>query len=89
MSEQEMVPVVGGPKDGEMLPYFSGGTWCFPSAQDCVLLVCEDGHICRLYGDHKYVLRTFARFHAVTPGYDVCHQWEYVGYTPPNGTGTG
>jgi len=82
MTDAEQIPAIGGPKNGEVLPFTSGGIWIFPDGQDSVSFVTSDGHACTLFGEHRYDLRAYAK-RTEQGGLQVVHQWEYVGYTPP------
>ncbi len=77
MSDQQKVPVVGGPLDGKTWPYSSSQFLLVPDGIDTVTVV-RDGEAVTLFGEHTYEMKCYA-----TSENERKHQWEYVGYKPP------
>jgi len=74
---QELVPVVGGPKDGSTFAWLAQRFWVIPDAKDRIAVVLDDGSLGYAFGEHTYELKCYAK------GTDRKYQWEYVGYNPP------
>lgn len=76
MSE-ELVPVVGGPKDGESWRWATANTITIPDAKDRIDKMTPDG-IVTIFGQHTYRLNCYAK------SGEKFYQWDYVGYEPPS-----
>lgn len=72
----ELVPVVGGPKNGESWRWSTSNTMAIPDAKDRIEKVTPEG-IVTLFGQHTYRLNNYAK-----DGVKF-YRWDYVGYEPP------
>jgi len=75
--DNEPVPIVGGPKDGEAYRWTTARTLLIPDAKDMRLKVMADGDIVTIFGRHTYELNCYAK------DGEMEWRWEYVGYVPP------
>ena len=76
MSDNELVPVVGGPLDGKTLPASTARFLNVPDARDMVTAIV-DGEVRLFFGQHTYEMKCHAR------DGDQWRQWEHVSYEPP------
>lgn len=77
MSNSELVPMVGGPKDGEAYGWATVRTLIIPTTQDIKQKVTADGDIVTIFGKHTYELKCYAK------DGEKAYRWDYVGYEPP------
>lgn len=75
--DNEQVPMVGGPKDGETYRWSTASRLMIPDACDRKQKVAEDGSVVTLFGEHAYQLNCYAK------DGETEWRWEYVGYEPP------
>lgn len=75
--EQDIVPVVGGPKDGENVRWSTCQFYTFPDSKDRTAVALDDGSIGYLFGEHTYEMKRYAK------GDERKYQLEYVGYKKP------
>lgn len=79
MSDGDLVPVVGGPKDGEEYRWTSAARkLLIPDSKDIKMIKTSDGRIVRIFGEHVYEMKCYAM------DGEESYRWEYAGYEPPN-----
>lgn len=73
---EEQVHVIGGPLDGQTLPWSTARFLNVPDSKDMVTVVRE-GESMTLFGQHTYELKCYAK-----EGKKF-YRWQHVGYQKP------
>jgi hypothetical protein len=73
----QLVPFVGGPKDGDVYTRTAARFVVVPDASDRLSFVDAEGHIATRFGEHTYEMNCYAR------GEERRYQLDYVGYRKP------
>ena len=77
MSDSELIPMVGGPKDGEAYRWTTARTLLIPDAKGMKQKVTAAGDIVTIFGEHTYELNCYSK------DGEKAYRWDYVGYKPP------